>query len=77
MPRYRVIEYHTYTVTFDVEAATADAAQDAVGAMTMDEGEEEELGCDDVDVTLIDSLHREHRCHAVLPALCPLGSRCA
>ena len=55
MPRYRVSEYHTYTVTFEVEAETADAAQDAVGAEGMDEGEEEELGCDDVEVTLIDN----------------------
>jgi hypothetical protein len=54
MPRWRVTEYHTYTLTFEVEAATAEAAQDAILLMTTEEGTEEELGCDDVRVTRID-----------------------
>jgi hypothetical protein len=54
MPLWRVTEYHTYTLTFEVEAATAEEAQDAVNLMATDEGKEEELGCEDVDVTRLD-----------------------
>lgn len=44
MPRYRVIEHHAYTLTFELEAPTALAACALAAASSADEADEEELG---------------------------------
>jgi hypothetical protein len=50
MPRYHVVEYHTYTLTFDVEAPDEAAAKALANEMAADEADEEELGLDDTQV---------------------------
>jgi hypothetical protein len=50
MPRYHVVEYHTYTLTFEVEAANEEDAKALANAMSVDEADEEELGLEDTEV---------------------------
>jgi len=50
MPRYRVIEYHSYALTFEVEADTEDEAKEIAENMSADEADEDEIGCDEVRV---------------------------
>ena len=54
MPRYRVIEYHSYSLTFEVTADNEEAAKALASDMATDEADEEELGTDDVTVEQID-----------------------
>lgn len=53
MPRYRVIEHHEYTLTFEVDAATAEEAEAVANELGADEGEEDEVGRIDTDVELL------------------------
>ncbi len=54
MPRWRVQEIHSYSLTFEVEAATKEEAEALANEMGADEGNNEEIGCDEVEVTLLD-----------------------